>query len=227
MDKISTFEQFLQTQSVAIPVFGFILNLVMTAFLSYLLGLLYSSHGRSLSNRQSFSKNFILIAVTAMIIITIVKSSLALSLGLVGALSIVRFRAAIKEPEELSYIFLTIALGLGFGANQRLVTVIGFVFVVVLIYLSGKLFRNTSIQNINLLISKNNPDDKSLEEIVDIVNSFTLSNDLKRLDRNVDLLEGTFFIEIENYNQIELMQQKLIEYCPSIKITYLDNIGVG
>ena len=40
----------------------------------------------------------------------IVKSSLALSLGLVGALSIVRFRAAIKEPEELVYLFLIIAI---------------------------------------------------------------------------------------------------------------------
>ena len=44
---------------------------------------------------------------------------LALSLGLVGALSIVRFRAAIKEPEELAYLFLTISVGLGFGAKVR------------------------------------------------------------------------------------------------------------
>ena len=53
-----------------------------------------------------------------MIIITIVKSSLALSLGLVGALSIVRFRTAIKDPEELSFLFISIAIGLGMGANQ-------------------------------------------------------------------------------------------------------------
>ena len=57
-----------------------------------------------------------------MVMITIVKSSLALSLGLVGALSIVRFRTAIKEPEELSYAFLSIAIGLGLGADQRLTT---------------------------------------------------------------------------------------------------------
>ena len=54
-----------------------------------------------------------------MLIIFVVKSSLALSLGLVGALSIVRFRSAIKEPEELTFLFLNIALGIGFGANAR------------------------------------------------------------------------------------------------------------
>ena len=51
------------------------------------------------------------------------KSSLALSLGLVGALSIVRFRTPIKEPEELGYLFLIIAVGLGFGAGYSIVTI--------------------------------------------------------------------------------------------------------
>ena len=55
--------------------------------------------------------------MTTYIVIMVVKNSLALSLGLVGALSIVRFRAAIKEPEELVYLFLIIAAGLGCGAN--------------------------------------------------------------------------------------------------------------
>ena len=51
-------------------------------------------------------------------------SDLVLSLGMVGALSIVRFRAAIKEPEELSYLFLTIAIGLRVGADQRVITIL-------------------------------------------------------------------------------------------------------
>ena len=60
--------------------------------------------------------------VATVVVISIVKSSLALSLGLVGALSIVRFRSAIKEPEELAYLFLSIGIGLGLGAGQRVVT---------------------------------------------------------------------------------------------------------
>ena len=74
-----------------------------------------------------------ILAVATTLIITIVKSSLALSLGLVGALSIVRFRAAIKDPEELTYLFLVIAIGLGLGANQPLLTVIGFLVAITVI----------------------------------------------------------------------------------------------
>jgi len=51
--------------------------------------------------------------MTTIFISTVVESSLALTLGLVGALSIVRFRTAVKEPEELSYMFLAITIGLG------------------------------------------------------------------------------------------------------------------
>ena len=77
---------------------------------------------------MEFSKNFVVLGVATCIVIMIVKSSLALSLGLVGALSIVRFRAAIKEPEELVYLFLIIAVGLGTGANQLVIITIRYIF---------------------------------------------------------------------------------------------------
>ena len=64
----------------------------------------------------------------------VVKSSLALSLGLVGALSIVRFRTPIKEPEELVYLFLAIALGLGYAAGHTLMTTV-IMALILIIYL--------------------------------------------------------------------------------------------
>ncbi|MEL0309828.1 MAG: DUF4956 domain-containing protein, partial [Gammaproteobacteria bacterium] len=84
-------------------------------------------------------------SVTTCTVIIIVKYSLALSLGLVGALSIVRFRAAIKEPEELVYLFLVIALGLSFGANQFFIGLILLGVSSLTIIFSGVIFtrRNT------------------------------------------------------------------------------------
>ena len=52
-----------------------------------------------------------ILSITTFLVISVVKSSLALSLGLVGALSVIRFRTPIKEPEELSYLFLAIGIG--------------------------------------------------------------------------------------------------------------------
>ena len=99
---------FFVNQNVPIDISNFIISLLSATILCFLVQLFYIKYSSSLSNRKEFAKNFVILGVTTSIVIMIVKSSLALSLGLVGALSIVRFRAAIKEPEELVYLFLII-----------------------------------------------------------------------------------------------------------------------
>ena len=69
----------------------------------------FKKFGSTLSNREEFSKVLPFVLLTTILIITVVKSSLALSLGLIGALSIVWFRTPIKEPEELAYSINVIA----------------------------------------------------------------------------------------------------------------------
>ena len=139
MDKLEQFTKsdlnFFINQNIQIDLQGFILSLLCAAILSFLVQLFYIRYSTTLSNRKEFAKNFVILGVTTCIVIMIVKSSLALSLGLVGALSIVRFRAAIKEPEELVYLFLIIAIGLGCGANQLIIITTGIFFSLVIIML--------------------------------------------------------------------------------------------
>ena len=138
----------------------FILNLIVVGVLCYLIKIFYKKFSTTLSNREEFSKNFILLGIATCIVITIVKNSLALSLGLVGALSIVRFRAAIKEPEELVYLFLVIATGLGGGAGQIKITISGMAIGFIVIYLnslrSEKNIKNNEIINLGIIIEKKN-----------------------------------------------------------------------
>jgi len=105
-----------------------------------------------LSNKKDFSKIFIPLCLATTLIITIVKSSIALSLGLVGALSIVRFRAAIKEPEELIYLFLIIAIGLAFGSNQFLIGYLLTSVALSVIYVLSKIRLRQDIISVNNLV---------------------------------------------------------------------------
>ena len=116
---------FFINNNIQISMNSFIVSLITAAALSLLVQFFYIKFSSTLSNRIHFSKNFVILGTTTCIIIMIVKNSLALSLGLVGALSIVRFRAAIKEPEELVYLFLIIAIGLGCGSGQIKIIVVG------------------------------------------------------------------------------------------------------
>lgn len=84
---------------------------------------LYRKCSATASDADSITRVFPLLLMVTTAVIAVVKSSLALSLGLVGALSIVRFRAAIKDPEELVYLFLCIAIGLSLGAERPFIAI--------------------------------------------------------------------------------------------------------
>ena len=227
MKKLQTFEQFLASQSMQIPLFGFVINLVLAAVLAYLLSFIYVKYGNSLSNRRNFSRNFMLLTMITMLIITIVKSSLALSLGLVGALSIVRFRAAIKEPEELTYLFFAIAIGLGLGADQRAITVIAFSIIMAIIGLKNLSFKSEENQNLYLTVNSHNPGKVELHEIVDILNNYCSAVNLKRFDETNEMLETSFLVEFKNFSQLEDSKTELQKLSESVKITFLDNRGFG
>ena len=125
-----------------------LINLAIGVIVSVLIKIHYRRFGSTITNREEFSNIFPFIVLTTILIIPVVKSSLALSLGLVGALSIVRFRAAIKEPEELVYLFLLITVGLGCGALQFEVTLYGVLIVLLLIFVYSKINNNYKIKNI-------------------------------------------------------------------------------
>ena len=114
-----------------------LVNLFLCMMLVSLVGWFYKKYSRSLGGKTHIGAILPLIGLTVFMVITVVKSSLALSLGLVGALSIVRFRTPIKEPEELGYLFLTIAVGLGFGAGFSLITIIITFAILIYLYLVG------------------------------------------------------------------------------------------
>ena len=90
------------TSDAPLSIPNLILNLSIGIVLSLILRWHFQRFGSTLSNRSEFNLVFPFVLLTTVLIITVVKSSLALSLGLVGALSIVRFRTPIKEPEDTS-----------------------------------------------------------------------------------------------------------------------------
>ena len=185
---------FFLNQNIQIDIPNFILSLFCAAILSFFVQLFYIRYSSSLSNRKEFSKNFVILAVTTCIVIMIVKSSLALSLGLVGALSIVRFRAAIKEPEELVYLFLIIAIGLGCGANQLIITFVGIIFALVLIMIYSAYYKKSRKdieQTINLgVIIEQDLQDKEINNLIQEIKK--ISKELKfismsRTDNNTTI----------------------------------------
>jgi len=205
----------------------FLLNALLGALLSWIVSAYYKKYGNSVSNRGQFANNFILLCLTTMLIITIVKSSIALSLGLVGALSIVRFRAAIKEPEELIYLFLVIAIGLGMGADQPEITIIAFVLIMSILTikraLAGKSSQKASKQMQLAISSSPIP----VEEVNNILTNYFTVVDLKRMSQDAQKLYLSYTLESKDFTTISTVKDKLLSLSPDIEVSFVDNSNVA
>lgn len=122
------------------PLKGFGVEMV----LSVLVFLHYRRFGSAVTGKASFGPVLPFVGLTTFLVISVVKSSFALSLGLVGALSIVRFRTPVKDPEELAYIFLTIASGIGTAAGQLRLTSAVVLLILGVITITRNASRSTS-----------------------------------------------------------------------------------
>ena len=224
---MNNIEKLIAVQNVAIPMFDYVINLVLTILLSAILSYLFMRYGRTLSNRDMFGKNFILLSTATMIVISIVKSSLALSLGLVGALSIVRFRTAIKDPEELVYLFICISIGLGLGAGQRLVTLVGFFAVVVILILGNMFRRKSENQNLHLILRSKGPSEDELEKIASVLRKYCTVADLKRFDEEKEVFETAFYIEISDFATLNELKKDLKSIYSIDQISFFDSKGMA
>jgi len=222
-DKWGLFQKFLITENADVSLNEFLLNALVLVILTFILELTYSHCARSISNRKSFASNFILLAFTTMLIISIVKSSMALSLGLVGALSIIRFRTAIKEPEELVYLFIAISVGIGLGANYRIIVITAFVIMAVLIWLRYFLTRKSQKQNMYFTVSSPSSANINLDDIIKIVRNNFMAVNLKRYDEGKDYIEASFLIETKWAAKLQNCKEELQALDNEVKVTYIDN----
>ena len=202
-----------------------IINLGVGVFLSILLRLHFKYFGSTLSNREEFSQVCPFILLTTILIIAVVKSSLALSLGLVGALSIVRFRTPIKEPEELAYLFIAIAMGLGLGADQRIPTLVAGPLILIVMAVFKWTKKESKKKNLYLSIDWRENSEKTedfLTQLNQVIGKHVLVSDLRRMDVREEGLEATYFIDVENPDNLSKLVENLQKIFPGIGVTFID-----
>lgn len=202
-----------------------IFSMLLGFILSIIVSWHYLNYSAVISNKTSTSIVFPFITLTTLVIITVVKSSLALSLGLVGALSIVRFRTPIKEPEELAYFFLSISIGLGLGANQYLPTIIATIFILIAINVYSRFFnKNVKAMDYYLSIEVSDASVEYLGEILDIIKQNNIDIDLRRFHSTDNNLKLVFFVDFVDSNELNLISSKLnSEIDKKISISFVDS----
>jgi len=222
MNSLSRFEQYLNEFTNTTNITEFLINMLVATILASLIQVFYIRFGTSITNRKRFANIFLPLALATMLIITILKSSIALSLGLVGALSIVRFRAAIKDPEELTYLFLIIGVGLGTGAGQTRITSLAMLLILILLFVNKSVRGEAGFKsddklyvNISTNITEITPINAILEEAFTYV-------ELKRFDTLTSGLEISYICKADSIEQVEQARKALMELSPATTISVVD-----
>ncbi len=201
-------------------VFNLLLGLLLSAGVAWY----YARFGEALSNRVKFARLLPILSLITILVISVVKASLALSLGLVGALSIVRFRTAIKDPEELIYLFLAIAIGLGLGADQRVPTVIAVLVITALLIAIRLLAPRAGRKNLYLNIQAPEGEDKgnTLATVNEILARNVRLVDMRRLDRHDRTLQLTYLLDCKDQNTLQRLVNELTEAIPACSFSFID-----
>ena len=127
-----------QSLDLAVILLNNTVSFVMAFFIMFTYKLSYT--GTAYSRRFNVAIGSITIITT--MIMSIISNNVALSLGMVGALSIIRFRTAVKDVRDATYIFWAIAAGIGCGVSQYALIAIGSLFLLVFLQLTGKGFSS-------------------------------------------------------------------------------------
>ena len=215
------FEEYLADFTNSVQLLDFIISLLVATLLSILIKFFYIRYGQSFSNKEKFASIFVPLALGTLLIITVVQASIALSLGLVGALSIVRFRAAIKEPEELTYLFLIIGVGITCGANKPILAIIAILFILLLLFITQNYGSKKTISKDRKLIHIRTSGAKVLD-ITNTLKPLVGYLEMRRMEENKDGLVLTYVAQIENVEGVQKIQDSLKALSPDLSFTLVD-----
>jgi len=196
-------------------------SFLMCVLMSFIVRDFYIKRSFSLTGKMHIGSIIPVLSAIVFLVIIVVKSSLALSLGLVGALSIVRFRTPIKEPEELVYLFLAIAIGLGYAAGQILITTTLILSILFMIYmwLSNRKIAKTSEYN---LVVKWSKEGVMFDDIVAEITPVIQNLKLIRLDKGPLGNTSVMLIIPDENLSIEEIVNKLHKLDGSMNVTFFE-----
>lgn len=130
-----------------------IVNLTVIFLLSLFIFVIYKNTTKRVNYYSNFAIVIMLTAIVTGVIMMIIESNLVLSLGMVGALSIIRFRSAIKDPVDTSYIFWSVAVGIASGTGNHVLSVVASLLIGVFVVVFS-LISNTQKKEILIIRGK-------------------------------------------------------------------------
>ena len=206
--------KYLIENNVGISVTQILISMCITVLLSMFIYWVYKKTYSGVMYSKNFNITIMLISTVTSMVMMIIGSNLALSLGMVGALSIIRFRSAIKDPKDIGFLFWGIAVGLSTGTGIYIIGIIGSIFIAFLLFIFDRGIYNDCCY---LLIVKGN--DINFDKIESIIKEHASKFNLKMKNSTDIFTEATYEIKLKRNEDNEILRElKTIENIININI---------
>ncbi|MBO8206807.1 DUF4956 domain-containing protein [Prochlorococcus marinus XMU1406] len=213
------------TESIVVGFSDSLLILGLSVLAGFYIRFIFKKYSNSYSSTSAFGNTLLMVTISVASLIAVVKSSLALSLGLVGALSVVRFRTAIKEPYNLAFVLLSICIGIAIGASQYLFAVLiaitGSVVAIYAFKINNKSKNSSSSSNFLDSISLTLSSTKDLPKLCSLLDKYTEVYSIKNLSSySQDNLVLNISIHIDDHKNLNEILFKIREEFKDASITF-------
>ena len=199
-----------------------ILTLILSAILAIYIFFVYVVFAKKSFYSRNFNISLIGIAIITSAIILSIQSSIVISLGMVGALSIVRFRTAIKEPIDLMFLFWSISVGIICGAKlPQLAILLSIILTICLLVLNKVPVKESSML---LIVNSSNIDIE--KQVLSVIKELTYYYKVKSRNLTAENIDMT--IEIRTSKDKEIIK-KITEIDKNINcsvVSYDNYIGL-
>lgn len=216
---VFNFEDLTGTFSVA----DVVLSLILSFALSAMIGVVYKATHKGTSYTQSFVQTLVLLGMAVSIVMLIVGSNIARAFALVGALSIVRFRNAVKETRDVGFIFLVMVIGMATGTKFYLLAVVATVVVCLIILIMNR-FNWFARASVGQILKVELPNDMPFESLFDSVFiKYTTSSELISVDsvHSGMLTEVTYSIGMKKPGTIQEFLTEIKRLNSNNKVTLI------
>jgi hypothetical protein len=197
-------------------------NLVVALFCGIFISILYRITYRGISYSGGYVISLIMLTLITALVIMVIGNNLARAFGLVGAMSIIRFRTAVKDTQDIMFIFFALAVGLACGAGMYAISITGTLFIGAVIYFASLLNESTSVKREYLmqLIFKDSaqPEPKLHPIFSRYCSKFKLVNIKNIGEKDNHLTEYSYYITLKNINKAGEFSQQLNGLTDIVKV---------
>lgn len=188
-------------------------NLLVALLCGVFIAFLYRVTYKGISYSSGYVVSLIMLTLITALVIMVIGNNLARAFGLVGAMSIIRFRTAVKDTQDIMFIFFALAIGLACGSSAFAIAITGTLFIGAIVYIASLVNDSTKVRReylVQVIYKQAEQPEASLHKVLSNYCSKHKLINIKKIGENDgQLTEYSYYIILKNMNKATLFASEL------------------